>query len=605
MSSPLPIISGVPAGPESAHESTPSEGHSSTQKGSSSTQERQEKHQPKNYASAVTRFSNRSKDRSLHPGLHYRYLSLFLNSRPGRSLAQPRTPHAFAVIHDLSYAPLDIRRVTKFDSITGLEAFANHPLPQNECGQLLFLCGYPSAHWANLVGSKYRVEPEIFRRQLTFGTITDHYDLPALPSASQNILRLPVNTLGRPNPTTKNRVEGKKALLRHFQSLGAKPDLIGESIVRKYSFHDDRHYSIEQDITISVMKRGKGWLAIILLDAGRSLADGPPGPWFEASHNPFGDMFYPTIQTESRMCFLNLDASDLQSHDRSGPDAYLQSMSLLPTKLYGRFLDPDIMKADAFYSLHELFAFSACAENQFLNFMRSNLEADIAHWNQHGDPDYVAHNFAYHRGILREHIQHYRIVIDWIKRRGGTRWRSVRDRLHDNSDPLRRESSAMSIPTTSQGSGSKDSFYLKQVSQAEQAANSLLHDYESLIAKAEANLSTHWESIKDIRTTASLKEMQKAALQAESTTRLTVLAFLFLPLSFSTSFFGMNFRELGTRLSIWVWVAATGPLFVAATLLCYWSQIRLYVRKVLSHQVALPWTRKNPSMVSIALDRLD
>jgi Mg2+ and Co2+ transporter CorA len=42
-----------------------------------------------------------------------------------------------------------------------------------------------------------------------------------------------------------------------------------------------------------------------------------------------------------------------------------------------------------------------------------------------------------------------------------------------------------------------------------------------------------------------LKESKKVIEKAESSHKLTLLAFLFLPVSLSTSFFGMNFREFG------------------------------------------------------------
>lgn len=69
----------------------------------------------------------------------------------------------------------------------------------------------------------------------------------------------------------------------------------------------------------------------------------------------------------------------------------------------------------------------------------------------------------------------------------------------------------------------------------------------------------------DIRTTAMLLESKKGIQQAQGVARLTMLPFFFIPLSFTTSFFGMNFAELGTgKYSIWLWFAVSVPIFAVA-----------------------------------------
>jgi Mg2+ and Co2+ transporter CorA len=63
----------------------------------------------------------------------------------------------------------------------------------------------------------------------------------------------------------------------------------------------------------------------------------------------------------------------------------------------------------------------------------------------------------------------------------------------------------------------------------------------------------------------SIAESKKAIDQAERVTRLTLLAFIFVPLAFTTSFFGMNVKELsGTTTSLWWWAAFTVPVLILA-----------------------------------------
>ena len=234
-------------------------------KGPSSHDDRRKKRTPQDYADAVSEHSTRAKEHSLHPGIHYRPFALFLNgnfcnSPRSRRSSLGQRAHIFAAIHNLAYEPEDPRRITFFDSVKGLDDFAAYPLPHNDCGQLLFLCGYPSHKWVNLIGVRYRVDPEFFRRYLSFGQNSDFYDIPAPASSSQNIVKLSITSIGKRSATSVKQQGQKQSLQEYFENLGSNPDVVGESIVRRFSVHDHAHFSIEQDISLCVLKRGEGWI---------------------------------------------------------------------------------------------------------------------------------------------------------------------------------------------------------------------------------------------------------------------------------------------------------------------------------------------------------
>lgn len=116
-----------------------------------------------------------------------------------------------------------------------------------------------------------------------------------------------------------------------------------------------------------------------------------------------------------------------------------------------------------------------------------------------------------------------------------------------------------------------------QVQEAEHAATK---DYEELLRRAGQLSRLCLEGMEDLRNSVILSESHKAMEQARGVARLTLLAFFFLPLSFTTSFFGMNFSELGTRkLSLWIWAAASFPLFVFALGLCFWDTVYHTLRR--------------------------
>jgi Mg2+ and Co2+ transporter CorA len=60
-----------------------------------------------------------------------------------------------------------------------------------------------------------------------------------------------------------------------------------------------------------------------------------------------------------------------------------------------------------------------------------------------------------------------------------------------------------------------------------------------------------------------LAESQRAMQQAKLVTKLTLVAFVYLPFTFTAGFFGMNFKELGNgTISLWIFFAASVPLMI-------------------------------------------
>ena len=222
---------------------------------------------PSDYAKTVSKHSTRSEHDSLYPGVQYRSIVKFLNSTGQHHGTKSRTPdppfpkreHSFAILHDLAYDRQDPQYFTTFDDP---QALFCHPAPRKDCGQLLFLRGYPSHTWMNTIGARYRIDPEVFRRKLQQVPGSDYYDLPDLPSSSINIIKLSTTTIGYGEVPSSSRHEHETQLQDHFNNLG-KSGLIGESIVRQLWNHDEMHFSIEQNIIVNVVRRQEGWLGTL------------------------------------------------------------------------------------------------------------------------------------------------------------------------------------------------------------------------------------------------------------------------------------------------------------------------------------------------------
>ncbi|PVH83354.1 hypothetical protein DL98DRAFT_569804 [Cadophora sp. DSE1049] len=156
--------------------------------------------------------------------------------------------------------------------------------------------------------------------------------------------------------------------------------------------------------------------------------------------------------------------------------------------------------------------------------------------------------FKLHKKLVDEHASELRMVLGFIVARGQADWPKV-------TSP-------------------------SEVAITQKSALALELDFRSLIDHAESLIRQCDDDMEDIRNGIIVSEAQKAVLQQLNTTRLTLLAFFFIPLSLTTSFFGMNFNELG-GLSIWVYFAATCPFLSLALIVCFWPTIHPHLETFL------------------------
>lgn len=136
-------------------------------------------------------------------------------------------------------------------------------------GALLFLRGYPSPHWLNVIGAKYRVDPQFFLSHMSFLCDKDYFHYPALPSSTGHMVHLRFTTIGEAHPYENAKSSGRynarrddsKARMKSYlerlrTGSGISP---GDSIIRSFLIHNERFFTIEQDISIWVDKTAEGW----------------------------------------------------------------------------------------------------------------------------------------------------------------------------------------------------------------------------------------------------------------------------------------------------------------------------------------------------------
>jgi hypothetical protein len=222
------------------------------------------------YAIAVNNYSERSKESFLHPGAHYSQLAQFFKSSPRAGSLGTASPSPFVhvVVHDWTKTG---RKRETYDGETGLQLLVQLAPPANESGRLVFLRGHTSRDWLLQLGAQYRIDPEYFRRHLDFLQPREFHDLPTLPSSSRNIIKLRITTIcTREMVLTQEEVETNRrdeieAAKKHQRQLGVS-GTIGESIIRRFSIHEESAFTLEQEVSFCVKRKNGGWVGKRLPD---------------------------------------------------------------------------------------------------------------------------------------------------------------------------------------------------------------------------------------------------------------------------------------------------------------------------------------------------
>jgi Mg2+ and Co2+ transporter CorA len=270
------------------------------------------------------------------------------------------------------------------------------------------------------------------------------------------------------------------------------------------------------------------------------------------SHQTSQHWYLPVIQHGSRIAMKlkrPYDSVPISMSNVPYASATSQSASLLH-KDYGQTLNTEIMKVDAFYALSELFFFSASSTCQFLNLIEKQINNQehpiLPHLQNCFD------NLQYTKEVLEELLGDIELLLGSIAARGTLKWPKA------------------SLPA--------------HVEIVNRMAETLLEDYRHIEIRIK-RLSTRCSAgMTLIMNTALLAESRRGFEQAGGMARLTLLAFFFIPLSFTSSFFGMNFKELGNNnlnLSIWVWFVVSVPIFVLSVVLCFWSSVHNWARNLI------------------------
>jgi hypothetical protein len=244
--------------------------------------------------------------------------------------------------------------------------------------------------------------------------------------------------------------------------------------------------------------------------------------------------------------------------NRARAEKFQQSRALLNLD-YGCHFEGLEVYDDAFYTIVPIFKYKAYAESQFLNLVESVLQENIENIRFRftksdaatSDKDgkffinlNASHeNFAFHKELLESHVRELGDNIRSIKSRGGPEW------LRSNHEKVK---------TT---------------------IDTLQDDFEWLQERARALSGLCDHAMQDIHDKTTLEESYKANGQAEQVNKLTRLAtfmsVFYVPLSFTSGIFGMNFSSFGQgSVPLWVYPIVSVPILIFSFVFMYWDLIK-------------------------------
>lgn len=276
------------------------------------------------------------------------------------------------------------------------------------------------------------------------------------------------------------------------------------------------------------------------LDCGNDLDHSFAGPW---SEQPEAQL-HPVISYK-HMHGLNPDTlttGGVIDTDPSHRFKVPQTATLLHRR-FGQTLLRKDMGRDILYALDKVFSLAISSECQFLDMMEKKLDRTLEKVN--ADEFDTLPDLKFLRQLLYRHIQQIQETIVGVE-------------------------NARSPLVGPKGKTVSPAKEAEADTEVNQTATTTLRDLDHSLRHAEALERRIQDTISVLMSSVSIAESRRGMEQQERIGKLTILAFIFVPLSF-TSFFGMNFKEMKADImSIWQWFTVSVPIVV-------FTQLALFV----------------------------
>lgn len=307
---------------------------------------------------------------------------------------------------------------------------------------------------------------------------------------------------------------------------------------------------------------------IVWMDQGRPLEQSPPGPWtshIEAKATPL-----PVLQHHPKMAFRT--TTNRLNADANATAEFQQSTALLPLQYDSLIALVDLARRapqDPLALCIPLFAHAAFSEVQFLNLMESRIQIQIDLIVAEHPAD-ALETLQYFTNILNRHAQQLkdsaRVLCKLVERTrqgsNGAKVESMTAKValhfgHSKWFPLETERAGNFSSPRSDGTFTP---------------GGIIEDYDQLLVRCIDLSRMCTRGINLAMNKATIEESRRAIEQSRRVKRLTLLATLFIPLSFSSSLLGMNIDLLGQNaVKFWWFFVLCIPITLGASIIYLWD----------------------------------
>jgi len=420
--------------------------------------------------------------------------------------------------------------------------------------------GFPAPEAVSMLGAQLSLPPEFFLGHLDFSQCKKQYqplyELPTVPSRQRNIAHVRLVTLAK----ERNESETLRSLAarrtfaeqktQEFEYQLYSDKRYGATRFRRTNVHNSRVFSVEQTVSICVMHdEQKGWSsmsidrftdpladfseAIVLQDQGHSLQPFRDLPWSSCSNVEFIHTIPYNDAPVSNDSVEPVSSRDCpRMHSLHPYDPVVDWYTTCPE-------DQELIARDPFFLVGQLLLTSALSWNQSLNFVEENIRGCQFAFSK--DADLALEQLRYN--------------ISFVDR--------ARSYLRDNLAAI---DQASFQPQTCLN----DELLEKA---ARKNRDMLIKDHEWIINRCNSLISRCEVISGSLMSMASLEASQRSIQESYHINRLTKLAFIFIPMSFTASVFGMNVAEMAKNPSIWVFFLVAAPVVGLTCLAMNWEAL--------------------------------
>ncbi|KAK1751456.1 hypothetical protein QBC47DRAFT_351615 [Echria macrotheca] len=543
---------------------------------------------PESYARAIISLSRRYSSTSVFPGNNYVGIAEWLlqdrallsTTKADEDItlfaSASEQPHDLVVVYNSAERKWDVQSFSQdqYDDFS-----VSSSATAGGMGQMVFIRGFISPSWLSALGSRYNIDPEFFRRHMDFlsASVDRHaFSFPSLATSSNNIFRLCVSTILHRDDFSSQDLRSQRSeqmaelATYKIQQLRSTKIRCGDSLVRQYSTVCSRFSVLEQWISVCIARTDRGWAVIAWMDQGRPLEHSPPGPW--TNHIESKAIPLPILQHHQKMAFRTtvnrLDA------DANASAQVQQSTAILPLQYDSLVALTDLARRapqDPLSMSIPLFAHAAFSEVQFLNLMESRIQEQIGAITEDVPADALG-TLQHFSNILNRHAHQLndstRAFCKLMER--GNQGNSQSSSGPES--PMWRGAGPGLGPHLRQPSPSPDDMPRTSTADGVYSPKGLLESYEELQVRCVELSKMCTRGITLAMNKATIEESRKAIEQSARVKKLTLLATLFIPLSFSSSLFGMNIDLLGQgTVEFWWFFVWCIPITLSTYMMYLWD----------------------------------